>query len=297
MTAPQTRPLAILFADISGSTRLYDTLGDTRALQCVAQCLQHLRKETERHGGHVIKTIGDEIMCAFPDVEQALLAANEMQGRMSATPIPDAPWLALRVGFHFGTVIEEDGDVFGDNVNVAARLTELAKGGQIITSRQTVDALPAYLRTGVRRIETLPIRGKQEEFEVYEVIWQWGDDLTMMQGRPAPVPAPDAGLTLIHGGREIALSPGRPPFAIGRDPHSDLVVADRMASRQHARIEPRRDKFVLVDVSTNGTFVRFEDGEEVFLRREELLLRGSGVLGFGQSTHLPETDLVRFTCG
>jgi GGDEF domain-containing protein len=288
--------LVVLFADISNSTRLYETLGDHAALQLIDHCLTILKNLARKFGGRTVKTIGDEIMCVFPSAEAGLQAASEMQVAISKEPAHGATRLAVRIAFHYGLVIEEDGDVFGDTVNVAARLGDLAKAEQILTSQQTVDALPAYLRLGIRAVGMLPLKGKQEDVQVCEAIWQFGDDLTMMQGR-IPPPAKSAGkFKLILGEREWLLDDNRDVLSIGRDAHSDVVVANKMASRQHARIERRREKVVLVDVSTNGTFVTLDGGAEMTVRREEVLLHGSGTLCFGQSAHDPDSEVLHFSC-
>lgn len=296
MTA-QPHNLAVLFADISNSTRMYEVLGDRAALQRIDQTLTTMKGVAQKFGGKTIKTIGDEILCVFPSADTALQAASEMQATAANVPPQNNLPLAMRIAFHYGEVIEEDGDVFGDTVNVAARLAALAKAEQILTSRQAVDALSPFLRLGIRKVETLSLKGKQDEVEVCEVIWQFGEDLTMMGGR-LPLPAKErAKITLRLGDQAWVMEDGRATLSIGRDAHNDIAVANRMASRQHARIEHRRDKFVLVDVSTNGTFVTFDGAEEVMVKREELRLHGSGILSFGQSaTHHPDAEILRFSC-
>jgi len=114
--------LAVLFADVSGSTRLYETLGDERALATVGQCLALVREACDGHSGRVIKTIGDEVMAVFALADQAAQAAAAMQARVSTEPFAVGQRIAIRVGFHFGPALETDSDVFGDSVNVAARL-------------------------------------------------------------------------------------------------------------------------------------------------------------------------------
>lgn len=289
--------LAVLFADISRSTQLYETLGDRAALQRIDQTLTTMKRVAQKFGGKTVKTIGDEILCVFPTADAALQAASEMQVAAGNAPLHDNIRLAMRIAFHYGEVIEEDGDVFGDTVNVAARLASLAKAEQILTSRQAVDALSPFLRLGIRKVESLPLKGKQEEVEVCEVIWQFGEDLTMMEGRIAGPAKETAKLTLHLGDRTWLMEDGRTALTIGRDAHNDIPITSKMASRQHARIEHRRDKFVLVDVSTNGTFVTFDGAEEVLVKREELRLHGSGILSFGQSAiHHPEAETLRFSC-
>ena len=123
--AAKTTNVTILFADISGSTRLYELLGDAPARAKVASCLKLLTDVTERYGGTVIKTIGDEIMCTYPDAETAVNAACEMHEILMddiTETVSGLISLAIRVGLHHGPAILEAGDVYGDAVNVAARL-------------------------------------------------------------------------------------------------------------------------------------------------------------------------------
>jgi adenylate cyclase len=288
--------LAILFADISGSTRLYETLGDTHARQRVSECLALLSAEIRRHGGTVVKTIGDEVMSTFPNAEATVKAACAMQEALTATKTsPGQPPLAIRVGLHYGPVLVEEGDVFGDAVNVAARMASLAKAGQIITTAQTVQTLAPGMRASTRCIDRAPVKGKQEELDIYEVIWR-EDDLTRMEGNPIPPPAAQARLRLRFRDQEIELGQTRPAITMGRGQQNDLVVQDEFISRLHARIEYRRDKFILLDQSTNGTFVRTADGKVVGLRREEVQLQGTGVISLGRAFTEESPYFIYFHC-
>jgi len=160
---PAAGGAAVLFADIAGSTKLYEALGDGPAKSLIDEALAALRGITERHRGRVIKTIGDEVMCLFADAERGFLAATDMQTVVNALVVVKGVKRMIRVGFHAGPVIEEKGDVFGDTVNVAARMAGLAKGMQIMTTRATVDALPAALRASTRPIAALAVKGKSDD--------------------------------------------------------------------------------------------------------------------------------------
>jgi len=287
--------IAVLFADVSGSTRLYETAGDAVALATIDRCLALVRTACEGHGGRVVKTIGDEIMAVFPAADQAAEAAAEMQARISEQPAAGRARLAIRVGFHFGPAIEVEGDVFGDSVNVAARMAALAKGEQVILSGQTADALSPLLRARVREIDSLTVKGKHKDIGIFELIWQSSEaELTTLSPRYKPLPAH---IRLRHGAREIELDEARSSLTLGRDPQNDVVIADRMASRLHARIERRRDRFVLVDQSSNGTCVTIEGEPEIHLRREELILRGRGHVSFGHSYQDDPAEVLAFFCG
>jgi hypothetical protein len=218
-----------------------------------------------------------------------------MQTRIDALPMSDGAKRKIRVGFHAGPVIEENGDVFGDTVNTAARMAGLAKGMQIFTTRATVDMLSAALRAGTRDIAALSVKGKADEMSVCEVIWQEGGDLTMTADSILVPSSQNSTLKLRHGAKEILMDASLTSVALGRDGGSNLVIADPKASRNHARIEKRRDKYFLADQSTNGTFVTFGNEAETSLRREEVMLRGSGFIVFGHSASESKAETVEFT--
>jgi class 3 adenylate cyclase len=283
-----------MFADVSGSTSLYEKLGDQRALAAIEAVLSELRKSTVLQSGHVVKTIGDEVMAVFPSVDAAMQAACDMQSRVAAIPQGDNARLAIRVGFHFGPAIEDKGDFFGDAVNTAARMAGLAKSGQIITSGPTVDALSPLLKASTREIDALQVKGKQEEIRIFEVIWHDSADLTAMAERDLPVNATASSLALTYGALTLTLGVEQKSVSLGRDAGNELVVPDKMASRVHCKIEYRRGNFFLVDQSTNGTYVTVEGDAEILLKREQIMLRGRGVICLGHTAASKDGERVLF---
>jgi adenylate cyclase len=288
------RNLCVLFADVSGSTRLYEKLGDTDALRAIGRCLERMERAVLAYKGRVIKTIGDEIMAVFDSAEAGMLAASDMQQRIDDLPLISGAKMAIRVGFHFGPAIDENNDVFGDTVNVAARMAGLAKAGQIVTTETCVMLMPELLRRSTRDIDALTVKGKEIDIRVHEVIWQEDAELTMKSGSMAPVAATEARVRLRHGADEILLSAERPAVSLGRDTTCDIVIRDGSASRNHGKIERRRDKFVLVDISTNGTYVTFQGEPEFVLKREELILRSRGRIVFGHAWRSDADDSIEF---
>lgn len=289
---------AVLFADISGSTRLYDALGDTRAFSAINGCLDVLRQLTISHSGRVVKTIGDEIMSVFPDAVCAVQAACEMQLVVNAQAPIDKVRMAIRIGLHSGAVLESssDGDVFGDTVNVAARMAEIAKAQQIITTAATIAQLPPIMRSSTRTFSSLSIKGKADDIEVREVLWQESDEMTMMVGDDFTPSNVEPSLRVIHQGKVFIVNSATPSITIGRDEDADIVVQDRRASRIHAKIERRRDKFVFVDLSSNGSFILVKGETEIQLRREECVLRESGSISLGHPYLKDPTEVIEFYC-
>jgi adenylate cyclase len=291
--------LAILFADVVGSTRLYELMGDLRARDMVAICIDIMRNATEQNRGTVVKTMGDEVMATFPTADSALDAAAQMQKQISshAQLQVDGHQVYIRVGCHFGSVVLEQRDVFGSTVHTANRMTSQAKAGQIITTAATVERLTPEWRAAVRQIDVATLKGQGSEVTLYEVLWQ-PDDATSMV--PAIAMARRFGrssrLRLRLQDREVVLDDHRPGITIGRSEENEVIVKGNLISRLHARIEISRNKIVLIDQSTNGTFVHTADGEESFVRRDNLQLKGQGMIGLGRPPERDSPQTVFFTC-
>jgi len=293
--AEQVSEATVLFADVSGSTKLYETAGDAVAHAAIEKCVNLMRDKTVAAKGRVIKTIGDEVMSAFPGADQAADAAIEMQSAIAELPPVGNTQIGIRIGFNHGPVVERDGDVFGDAVNLAARLAGVATKGQIITARDTVMLMAPMLKAATRAITTIQVKGKAQEIQVYELIWQQSEDMTTLASQKSVYKPKNAKLRLIVQGSEVILSSEKPAVALGRDASADLVIKERMASRAHGKIERRLDKYILTDHSANGTFITVEGDKEIVLRREEFTLRGHGWIAFGQ-TRATATDVVEFFC-
>lgn len=291
-----SRETTVLFADITGSTRLYEAAGDDKALEVVGTCIDTLRRATEAAGGRIVKTIGDEVMALFASPDQAADAAMRMHLAIDALPMVGGHKLTIRIGFHAGPVIQRENDVFGDTVNLASRLTEQATQGQVLTSADTVSLLAPAIRAATRRLYDITVRGKLEDIALCELLWRKGPDITHLPVAGSAVKPTKPRLRLRYRGKELVLKRRVESVTLGRDPTCSFVVADAMASRHHCAIERRQDKFVLRDHSSNGTYVTAEgENTETVLRREELALRGRGWVTFGQ-TRAQSFDVLEYCC-
>lgn len=289
----KTGTLAILFADVAKSTHIYETLGNKDAKDLIDSCLSLLRKVTNIHKGKVIKEIGDEIMCVFPTAMDAVEAAKDMHQALEDMPALDKPDYTspnIYVGIQYGPVIIESGDVFGDAVNVAARMVALAKQRQIITTEETINALPPGHDFNVHCIDKTTVKGKSGEMNIYEVIWEQ-QDLTVMIDDSQESGVIKARLELKFEGQVLELDENRPSVTLGRQVHNDVVVNDTRVSRSHARIEYRRGKFVLIDQSSNGTFLLVKGKQGITIKRDEAQLIGSGIIGLGRDV-TPESPVA-----
>lgn len=291
--------LAVLFSDVVGSTRIYEALGDQGAREVITICIDLMQAATEQNQGTVIKTMGDEVMATFPTADDALNAAAQIQRSISSHPalqVEGQP-VSVRIGCHFGPVVLESRDVFGATVHTANRMTSQAKSGQIMTTAATVAQLSPEWRAAVRQIDIATLKGQGNEITLYEAIWQ--DDVTSM------LPSLEMGgsaerkaqrLRLVLPDREVVIDESRPQIAIGRADENDVIVRGNLISRIHARIELSRGKFLLIDQSTNGTFVNSLDGEESFVRRDSMQLKGVGLLGLGKVPEADSPQTIRFVC-
>lgn len=285
---------AVLFADLIGSSQLYERIGDGAAFALVDKCLKTMSRVVEKAGGRVVKNTGDGLMAAFWDADAAADAALAMQQQVRELPLVASFGLGVKVGFHFGPVVESGTDVFGETVNLCARLSELASPGQAITSRETAQRLREAWQPLLRTLPPRPVKGMSRQIELCALVCDPGDEITAI----APddmVPVAQATLRLYIGEQCVVLDGSRRRVRFGRDPGAEVVLHDPLASRRHAEIELRGEKFVLIDRSSNGTYVTFEEGKEFVLSREEVVLRGRGVIAFGQPG-LTSRDAIRFVC-
>ncbi|MGI9258069.1 MAG: adenylate/guanylate cyclase domain-containing protein [Gammaproteobacteria bacterium] len=289
--------VAILFADVVGSTQLYEQLGDEKAREMVARSLEIMRGATEELSGTVIKTMGDEVMSTFPTADDAMSAAVQMQERISAdTSLQhDEGHVAIRIGCHLGPVVQENRDIFGSAVHTANRMTSQAKAQQIITTSSVVEHLPDEWDGMVRQIDVAMVRGKADEIVLFEVVWQPDEATSMLPtvgfGQST---SRNKRVRLKFKNQEVTVGEGRKSATLGRAEDNDLVVKGNLISRVHARIEKSKDKFTLVDESTNGTFVLAGSGEEIFVRRDSTQLSGEGVIGLGRVAQPGTSSAVHY---
>jgi class 3 adenylate cyclase len=282
-----TRVLSVLFANASGNARLHEKLGGSEAKRAVERCLKRMERAIEGFGGRLVKTLGDELMAVFDSADAAFQAASEMQQRVADLPPVSGVKLAIRVGFSHGPVSEDGSGVAGETVKTAAHLAGLARPGQVLTSRQAHDALSPALQGATRDLGTTAFRGT-----VFEALAP--DSAALAAKTAGGAEAGNSGFCLRYAGKLISLDEQQRRITMGRDPDSDVVVGDRRASRHHAQIERRGDSVVLVDKSTNGTFITLPDQAEVFVRHDECMLRGKGMICFAASASSPDADCAQF---
>jgi class 3 adenylate cyclase len=276
------RPKIVMFVDISGSSRLFAEHGDARALDLTLSSIGLMEQETTRAGGVTIKRTGDGILAAFETADAAARTAVCLQKRLHAEGGADRDRrLRIRIGIHYGAAALRDGDLYGDAVNVAARIADFAKPDEILLSEPVYGLLSEGLRTSVRPLDTFAVRGHPLKFGLFDFVWKT-DELTM--ALDAYRQGPRTLVELAYGTLRLVLEPDGEPVRIGRDPDSHIRIEHGGASRHHAEISLRGGICRLTDSSTNGSYVEIGSGSPLRVHREEVSLTGSGRIRTGSPT-------------
>ncbi len=289
----------VMFADVSGSAALFERLGDNEAVRAVDRCLKRMKRSIEGYRGRTIQIVGDELLAIFESSEDACQAAIDMQLRIGDLPPVSGLKLTIRIGLHFGPVIEDENGPHGPVVDSAARIAGIARRDQILGSSALVATLP---NDGSVTFKPMPelgsIHEKGKDQAIFELHWVGHHQATstnigLHSQDPLSTP-PSERLCVRYHGKAFLLDEKTPVLTLGRDLGNKLIIEDRKASRQHSRIERRNDGFYLVDTSTNGSFVTLAGRQEVLVRRHELLLEGSGRICFGCSINEATADGADF---
>jgi len=273
---------AVLFVDVSGSTAFFERYGGVAGHAMLEHCFKVITPEVEKHGGRIVKYMGDGFLAVFDAAVSSVDAAAAMHSALADDNAarPDGARVRIHSGLCFGAVVVgDDGDVFGDAVNVAARVQNVAGPDQIYVTKEIADQLPAMFASRTRRVGVFPLRGKEDEIELYEVMWKL-EGATMVFSRSAL--RHEARLSVFFQGTVVEMPEDQSRLKIGRIADNDLVIDDGAVSREHAEFIRRKGTIYLVDHSTNGTYVRPELGTPRHLHREEFMLDGSGEVSLGR---------------
>ena len=283
-TGPPGR--GVLFVDVCGSVRLYEHLGNDVAMQRIGAQLALLSSVVTEFSGRVVKTIGDELMCVFPDAGHCAGASIEMQERLRAAAQGELEPICFKIGMHSGEVIDKDDDIFGDAVNLAARMVSLANKDQLILTDVMRKDLPAEMQQQCRLLGPIYVKGKQQPVVVYELLWDTSDpNPATMIGPSMQIPAVITRRLELRLGEQVChVDSAHPSVAIGRSADSDLVDPGALASRHHLVVEMRGEQFIVTDKSTNATYIgSAADPDGQRLHRGQMILADSGWISLGQA--------------
>ena len=283
----------VVFADLTGSTGVFEKLGNVKAAQAITRLTQWIGRVCEEHSGHVVKYLGDGVLVLFKDSHDAVAAASELHKthyhRIHHWPIPLK--MRLQIGMARGDVVEQDGDCYGDAVNVASRLSDLSGSEQILVTESVIRQLPDIFAVRSRCLGPMAIKGRIEACIVHRVEWQdevLSEVFTMPAGLiPASFDKHNVNPVFIELSwldLSARFTTAELPVYLGRDTDAQFMVQDPRVSRRHAMIEWRAGKFYLRDVSSYGTWVRFSNGEAIIpLRRQDCVLLNNGEMALGAS--------------
>lgn len=282
--------LTVVFADLTGSTGVFEALGNAKATEAVTRLTQWIAEVCTAHDGRVVKMLGDGVLAVFARSEDAVQAAVALQRGHSLRiqRWPEALRMKLQIGVATGEVIEVSGDCYGDAVNTAARLSDLAGAEQILASDRTMALMPPAAHVRHRSLGAVPIRGKAEPQVLHRIEWHEevvSEFLTMpgdLGAMKAAAPVAGARIELSQLDLSGAWTSAQTPVTLGRVAEASFAVQDPRVSRIHAQIDWRNGVFTLSDLSSYGTWVRFDGtGTELALRRQECTLHGSGEIALG----------------
>lgn len=289
----------VMFADVAGSTAMYENMGDSIARERISKALNTLIAICQRHKGTLVKTIGDEILVYFSDANLSLMAAQIIQETIEDDRSPETVGLSIRIGMHYGPAILADDDIFGDTVNVAARVVAMTKARQILFTGSLADQTSSSeIINRTRRYDRIQIKGKEKTLDVFMYAWEEESEITNMatSNLTNPFRSDQGGnLVLTYHTNTMKLEQDSDTINLGRGNSCDLIISGDLISRFHATISVRRGKFILTDQSTNGTFLRTLDGQNYFLRQEELSLIGSGVISLGKNVDKSRENLLYYS--
>lgn len=289
----------VVFADLVGSTGLFERLGDETAGRFVTQLTGALGKTFEQHSGRVVKMLGDGLFVIFAAERDALAACIAIQKRLHDTPVyaggVGKP-IQMQMGLEAGEVVEIDGDCYGEAVNSAARLADLAGAEQILTTRKVRDALFYMQQAQLRSLGPMYLRGKSEVTEVFRVDWQLDRDTeATATGVSMSAMGKQRLLELSASGQTLQLQARGEKITLGRASSASLPISDSRVSRVHASLEWRGGQFVLEDASSLGTWVYFgNQSEPIVLRRTECYLVGHGQIALGCEREAESAPTVLF---
>jgi adenylate cyclase len=293
----------ILFADLRGSTSLYEQLGNAEATSVVTHTVTQIARGVTDCGGQVVKTLGDGLMAVFVAAPQAVRAAQQMHAALERLVTRGSQRgassglraLRLQVALARGEVVEMGGDWFGDAVNVAARLLDHAGDNETLITDEVLSALPSEQRTHFRSLDWMHLRGRAEPVHVHLLGSARADTVAATQFGAVPAGNEPDGIRLVWAGVDRSYTHKQLPLVLGRSPQSGFQIGDPRVSRSHARIDWQGGVFQLTDLSYNGTYVSFgESAEVVSLRRGVCTLHGSGRIGLGGTPGTAGAPSVRF---
>ncbi len=311
--------LTVCFVDIVGSTSYFEEHGDVKGMVWVHECIETLSRVATEHGGTICKTIGDAVMTSYDDPVKAVQASIEMQKAIEAHNQSCAPDMKIkvRIGLNYGDGLVKEKDVFGDVVNVAARIESAAKADQIFISAD-LEKMVKAANLPTQKLPDLTAKGKAERVSIYEVLWmrdKSGKPISAVR-LPSPTMAgrtpvteavkPPSG-TVVLSAAAIADLLAKPTLqyslvivrpdgthgqsfkldkqanTLGRVEGDIVFPDDNLVSRRHARLTIANEGLIVEDLnSANGVYWRLRKSHP--LESGDVILMGRQMFRFRSPT-------------
>lgn len=260
----------VLIADITGSTALYDQLSNQEALVQISVILGRMRDIIAENGGHCVKSKGDDTLSYFGDADQAFEAARMMI---------ETDWnygLSIHAGVHWGELVSQDEDVYGDAVNTTARLASLAKPREILIGETAFEQLAERTRVLCVSMGGIKLKGKKEPTRVHSFAVSDLDTQTVLFGAGnSTVGRRTESAEIIYGDATWTLTDGQ-SLTMGRAVDCQVVLDHPWVSRKHGVLELRAAQLEYTDHSSSGSTIVTSDGKEIAVQRRTMLLNGDG---------------------
>lgn len=285
-----SQSLTILFADIGSSAQLYDSVGDTEAHRLVADSLARMKWAVSVHGGKVLRTVGDSVLASFLSSDEAFQGARAIQQNHQDQS------LSVRVGFHTGSVIPDDGDIYGHAVNLAARVAAFAREDEIVATAESVNQLSIENKQWVSSVFSIDVKGMPDPVAVHRMLWRDESAATRLSSSQDFLAALPSSNRLRLEYASIKLNAGQHCVDVfmGRSEENQIAVLNDEASRKHAHVQYRHGQFILHDLSTNGTYVKKQGLQAFFVHRDSIVLDGKGLISLGVSPEQSENEVIHF---
>jgi adenylate cyclase len=282
---------AVFLADIVGSTPLYESLGDAIAINRIDQWRATMRGFIAENGGEFISSKGDDVLATFTEPRAAFAAVSRMR-------VPGSFSISFHAGLHFGHVIRAGGDIYGDAVNLTARLASAANPGEVLISQSLVDLLSPADRQALRFLDKITFKGKSEPCNIYTFL---DDDRTLnteislgrLDRGGQSAPQHSTRITLRYNDQTQSCGNNQ-SLTIGRSDDCNLVIKRPWVSRHHATVSIMNGRAKLAERSSSGTFISMQAGQEILVRREDVLLLASGTISPGRQCTSEDAQIIRF---
>ena len=287
----------VMFADVVGSTRLYEQLGDDEAQRIVSTALRTVRDICDAHHGEIKAELGDEVMVVFDDAGDAAASASDVHAKIPerlAIEAPDTP-ITMRIGLHQGPFSEDDSG--SETVKIAHWAASNAKSEQTLATEAVIERLPRIFQAVSRYVDDETWNFVSlEHVTLHEIIWDV-EGITAYSGEKPTVGSDRCkAVNFEYMGKAVSLTADRPVISVGRGEQNDLIVQNDLVSRQHFSAQLSRGRSTITDNSTNGTVISYVDGTNQSVKKETLPLQGKGRIIIGRPPRIDDSYIINYEC-